>query len=213
MCFTRELSLKSFIVGIGSSLALIFFGNNKFKNVNLFIGLFFLFVSAMQLIDFMIWSDLKCKNKLNKIASIVGPLLNHLQPVVFVVLASYFVRANPIVPNKILIVANLLYCVYVADRYKNYLQKEDMCTHTNDENHLDWKWKYNFNYILCFYSVSLLNYANFVHDINILIVLVFSYLLLILPNLIWVNNVGEVWCLLVTCAPLVPLLFQTFFSK
>ena len=212
MCFSKELSLNSFLVGIVSSLALILFGNKKLKNTNLTIGLFYLFVSLMQIIDFMMWSDLKCENNLNKMASIAGPLFNYLQPVVFVLLASNFVGSNHFVPTKMLIVANILYCVYVADRYQNYLDKEELCTQTNDENHLDWKWKYTFDYPI-YFCVSLLNYANFLHDINILIVLAFSYLLLILPNLIWVNNVGEVWCLLVTCAPLVPLLFQTFFSK
>jgi hypothetical protein len=167
----------------------------------------------MQIIDFMIWSDLKCENNLNKMASIAGPLLNHLQPVVFVLLASTFVDSNHFIPTKMLIAVNIVYSVYVADRYKDYLQKGDLCTKTNEENHLDWKWKYNFNYGFIFYFISMVNYANFFHDINIVIVLAFSYLLLLVTKLNWYNNVGEIWCMLVTSAPLVPLLFQTFFSK
>ncbi len=210
MCFTKELSLTSLIVGIGSSLALFLFGNKKVKNTNLAICLFFLFVSFMQFFDLMMWSDQRCQS-INRLASIAGPLFNHLQPVVFLLLSWYFVGSNHMVPSIILVPVNILYCVYVADRYKHYLETEDLCTETNEDNQLDWEWKYNFNYTI-FFCVSLLNYINFFHDINIVLVVAFSYLLMFASNQ-WKQNNGQIWCVLVTSVPLVPLLFQTFFSK
>ena len=35
----------------------------------------------MQLVDFGIWVDLGCKKGYNKFASIIGPIINYLQPI------------------------------------------------------------------------------------------------------------------------------------
>jgi hypothetical protein len=86
MCYSKKLSLISFLFGIISSIILILFGNKETYLTNILISIFFIFVSFMQFIDFLIWSDINCINGLNNLASFIGPLLNHIQPVIFFIL-------------------------------------------------------------------------------------------------------------------------------
>ena len=92
MCYTKELSMSSFIFGIITSILLIKYGDEKYKSENKAIGIFFIYISFAQLIEYLIWSDLECKTGSNKFASQVGPLLINLQPVVFYSIFSYYVQ-------------------------------------------------------------------------------------------------------------------------
>ena len=62
------------------------------------------------------WKDLKCKNRLNKIASILGPLFNHLQPIILLIL-GYLYIGEGIIDKKIILLFNLLYLAYVIKKY------------------------------------------------------------------------------------------------
>lgn len=81
MCISARASIVSFFTNLFSCIALIKFGRPELYFYNLITGFFMIFVSFMQLVDFGIWIDLDCKKGTNKLASILGPLLNHLQPI------------------------------------------------------------------------------------------------------------------------------------
>lgn len=81
MCISATASLNAFLFNLLSALSLVYFGNNNLKPLNLIVALFSIFTSFMQLIDLGIWLDLGCKKGLNKTASIIGPIINYLQPV------------------------------------------------------------------------------------------------------------------------------------
>jgi hypothetical protein len=110
------------------------------------IGLFFIYVTLMQLVEYFIWSDLKCKNGLNKFGSLIGPLLNHFQPVILLILVSYYIKSNNIISNKILYCVNIIYIFYIFYGYFGIYMKENLCTGLNKYNHLEWPWRYTFNY-------------------------------------------------------------------
>ncbi len=78
MCFSKDLSLSSFIFGITDSFSLIYLGNEKSSNTNKMIGYYILFITFMQLIEYLIWLDIDCKSGLNNFASIIRPIFNHL---------------------------------------------------------------------------------------------------------------------------------------
>ena len=99
MCYSKDLSLLSYIFGISTSLSLILFGNNI--QINLVIGLFYIFVSQMQLIEFFAWSDLLCKNGLNKLSTILGPILNNSQPVILFILTIIYLKSENIINYSI----------------------------------------------------------------------------------------------------------------
>ena len=211
MCYSKKLSLLSFIFGIFSSLMLIQFGNKESYKTNVAIGLFFMFVSIMQLIEYFIWSDIKCKNGLNKLGSYLGPLFNHLQPVVLLIIASIYLKSFNIIPTNIIIFLNVLYIIYILYQYYVYIRDlKNICIGVNNENHLDWKWKYNFKYLF-YFSISLINITNFYKNKNLIIAILVSYFLLFISYFNFHKNVGELWCLMVTGVPLVNLFVQKVF--
>lgn len=208
MCFSAELSMASLSFGIFSSLMLINFGSNKSKSTNKAIGYFFLFVSLMQLVEFFLWIDIDCVNGFNKIGSLLGPILNHLQPVVLLILATIFLEPANLISQNIVIPANIIYLIYCYYEYIKYLQDDkNFCVRTNECEHLDWTWKKNFNYLF-YFIISFINIANFYTNINLIISFSVSYLLLLYSIFEFNKNIGEFWCLMVTGIPLLNLFIE-----
>jgi len=208
MCYTQNLSLLSFLFGISCSFILIELGNESSINTNKTIGYFFMFVSLMQFVEFLLWSDTNCKNAWNKIGSSIGPLLNHLQPVILVALSGSFLQSNNFIDNNILVGTNGLYILYVLTKYKDYIQDEkNLCTGLNSEGHLNWNWKQDFNYNL-YHLMMGINIINYVNNINLVASIVASYALLGLSINKFNQNIGEFWCLMVTGIPLLNIFIQ-----
>lgn len=87
MCISAQASLKSFFTNLVSAGLLVYLGNEKLFVVNLIVALFSIFTSFMQLIDYMMWIDLDCTKGTNKFASIIGPVINLIQPVAILFIA------------------------------------------------------------------------------------------------------------------------------
>lgn len=212
MCYSKDLSLSSLIFGITASLTLIYLGNKKSSNTNKAIGYFFLFVTLMQLVEYFLWLDIDCVNGLNKIGSMLGPILNHLQPVVLLILASLYLEPANLISPSIIIPANILYLLYVGVEYYKYTQKEtNFCIRTNNCDHLDWTWKKDFNYTF-YFIISFINVANFYTNTNLMVSFGISYLLLIISIFNFNKNIGEFWCLMVTGIPWINLIMQNIFN-
>ena len=214
MCYSKNLSLLSFIFGITASLSLIKFGNERSKNTNtnIVIGYFCMFVSIMQFIEYIIWSDIECVNGYNKFASIIGPLFNKMQPVIFYLLAYNYIDSNNALPNNILNIIITLYTSYVIIQFISYIESGIMCTTINDQGHLDWYWKYDFNYVL-YHLLMLLVCVNYIDNVYIATAIGLSYLLFVMSIFYFNKNIGEIWCLMITGIPLVILLIQRIFDN
>lgn len=160
----------------------------------------------MQLVEYFIWTDINCKTGLNKLASLAGPILNHLQPVILLILATVFVNSAGIIStDTVIIPANALYLLYTAYKYYKYVQNPaNLCVQTNTCGHIDWTWKKDYNYLF-YFAISFLNIANFYTNTNLLVAFGLSYILLIVSILKFNENIGEFWCLMVTGIPLVNL--------
>ena len=211
MCYSKELSKTSFIFSIVSGLALIKLGNKKSLNTNKAIGFFFMFVSLMQLIEYFIWKDLDCNKGMNRLASIFGPILNHLQPIVMLGIFNYFTESNGTISKEILLGTNSLYLIYVFNKYKQFLEnKNNLCVGLNNENHINWTWKQDFNYGIYIF-MSFFNSVNYFHNKNYLLNFILSYTLLAISMLNFKQNIGEFWCLLVTGLPLFNIGLQKIF--
>lgn len=212
MCYSKNLSLLSFIFGIISGIVLIKYGNIESKTTNMTIASFFIFVSLMQLIEYLMWSDLKCESGLNKTASIFGPILNHLQPVMFLIICFIYLKSNNLISENLLMFANLTYLIYMGYKYLNFIKTpENLCTKTNQEGHLSWKWindfNYNFYHLLVF--INLINYSS---NKNVLTSMIVSYIMFFISYYKFNKNIGEFWCLMVTGIPLVNLFMQKVFD-
>ena len=212
MCFSEDASLFSFVFGIISSLILITCGNSESSDTNKAIGYFFMFVCLMQLIEYIIWKDTNCETGLNNLGSNIGPIFNHLQPIVFLIIASIFIKSQNIIPTNLLIIANIIYICYVVYKYDEYIQEPtNLCTRTNNLGHLDWNWKRKFNYTF-YFAISILNFINFYNNLNVSFSMGLSYLLLFTSITNFNKNVGEFWCLMVTGIPLANLILQKIFN-
>jgi hypothetical protein len=88
MCISARASVFSFLTNLFSCGALLKFGRKELYFYNLLFVIVLLFVSLMQIVDLGMWIDLDCKIGTNKIASFLGPILNHLQPLAMFI-ASY----------------------------------------------------------------------------------------------------------------------------
>ena len=157
----------------------------------------------MQLVEYFLWIDIDCSNGFNKIGALVGPILNHLQPVVLLIIASAFLEPSNLISPNIIIPANILYLLYVGKQYLKFISKpSNLCVRTNKCNHLDWTWKKDFNYLFYFF-ISFLNVANFYSNTNLMVSFGISYMLLLISIFKFNGVVGEFWCLMVTSVSLI----------
>jgi hypothetical protein len=191
MCYNKETSITTYIVGSLSSLYLIL-SKNKSYNIA---GTFFLFVSQMQLIEYLIWKhQVKCDDYNIKISNI-GSILNHLQPIILYLSINFF---NKNIKNKEIL--NVMIGIYIlcAIKYSTYVYPLN-CTILDNKNHLFWKWnhsKYNlYFYILFLVTLILLSYFGFTKPYNIIFafIIIGTYLL----SLYKYGNtkaVGAIWC-------------------
>lgn len=212
MCYSKDLSLASLSFGIFASLMLINFGNKKSDSTNNAIGYFFLFVTLMQLVEYFLWLDINCSNGLNKFGSLIGPILNHLQPIVLLVIAYIFLEPANIISTNVIIPANILYFIYSFYQYIKYISNpSNLCVKTNECDHLNWTWKKDFNYLF-YFAISFINIANFYLNTNLMVAFGTSYLLLIISIFGFNKNVGEFWCLMVTGIPLINLFMENMLN-
>lgn len=130
MCFNKEVSLATYIVGMVGSAVLIHMGLVPE-------GLFFMAVVQMQLVEFMLWSNQPC-NSTNKQWSHIGFLINHAEPIV---LWAAIVAFGPyLLPRWVhawLVLYTIMSAVYIA-----YVIHRIECTQVTTESdpHLHWKW-------------------------------------------------------------------------
>jgi hypothetical protein len=208
MCYSKETSMMSFLFGITTSFLLIHYGNKSSNLTNKTIGYFYMFISFMQFIEYLIWSDMDCVNGNNEFASTFGPLLTNLQPVILLLIASMYLESSNILPNEIVIVSNIIYLGYVGYKYYYYIQDEsNLCIKENTQKHLDWTWKKDFNYNY-YHLMILINIINFSSNINLDSSICFTYILLFASAYNFKENIGEYWCLLSTSVPLLNLFMQ-----
>jgi hypothetical protein len=127
MCISKNLSFVSFTVAIVSSILLLKLGDAPENRV---IAYYMMFVGIMQLVDYGAWADLGCTSGLNRISSILGPILNHIQPLMFLGLTYYYLQSSSIVPDKLLVTLGIIYGGYMIYKYIQYLQYDKLCIGT-----------------------------------------------------------------------------------
>lgn len=211
MCFTAELSKRAMIFGILSGVALIVYGKPEYSDVNNTLGAFFIFISLVQYIEYLIWTDLECKNGNNELAGTVGPLIIYLQPVVLCVLALALLKRNNLEHlwnDYFIITINAFYFFYIMYKYNKYLKSETICSGVLD-NHIKWVWDDDASNMM--YSViMLLNILYFMNNVNGYIAFGLTYLFLFISYIGFNKHVGEIWCYLSTSIPIILLACQRF---
>jgi len=193
MCFSAKASLITFLIGTIGSLFLVYFGNPKFRNENITFGIFLIFISAIQLMDFFFWIDLKNKIGINKVATIIGPLLNAGQPIIlWTIKLLYFSPDIWSASNLPVTTVNIVYLLVLLYNYSKILENSNLVTGTN-HGHLEWPWiKYsNPAFYLILFSINIFYLTNFNYSLLLFSV---TYFFLILSSVFFKYNIGELWC-------------------
>lgn len=160
--------------------------------------------------DFLFWIDIKNHIGINKIATILTPILNVGQPTILYLIKYFYYKPNILSFhdfNLPIAILNLLYFVYLITIYVNFLSNEKLVTST--EKSSKWPWiKYSNPY---FYVILL--------AINIFYLFTFKYALtffIITYSFLYISfkyfnyNVGELWCFFGSFIPLI-MFFLTFY--
>ena len=205
MCFNYKVSLLTFFTGIIFSLLLIKYGNKKYEKENLTTGIFFIFISFIQFMDFIFWIDLDNKKGLNKIFTITGPILNIGQPLILYIIK--LIVYNPIKYNIFYVLINFVYLIVFIIFYYNFILNNytNLIT-TNINGHIKWKWyDIKYYYIDIFYLILL--FLNIFYLFNFkyaLILFIIIYFFLLLSYKLFYYHIGELWCFY---GCFIPLLF------
>lgn len=203
MCFSANISLKAFLSGLIGSFLLIYYGNPKFHYENLTFGLFFAYVSFMQLFEFMFWMDLKNKQGMNEIGSILGSFFNMTQPSLLYAVKEFY---TPVLQNSLLSMGvraiNLLYFVHALVGYLTYIVYEKLVVSHIVDGHLEWNWKKYFNTF--FYVVVLAINVFYLTDYY------YSLFLFIIGSIVrqysnYYKTNDEIWCYYSAFIPLILL--------
>jgi hypothetical protein len=200
------MSIIAFTVGVIGSIFVYSLG----KVYDKILGLWFMFISCMQLVDFFLWRNQKC-DLINYITSIAGIILNHLQPIV---LGIIILCVNTELTNQdihyILWILLAYLCVIVP--YTWQCIEKTQCTLKNENNHMDWKWN-RFEYHNIAYFVYLLVcyllFFGFVPVYGILFARV-NLLSFILSFFIYGNEMGNMWCFFSVLLPICYYLFPSY---
>ena len=218
MCYTKEASIGAFLTGLLSSIALILLGNQSLQKENLVIGLFFIYVSFMQLIDYMIYIDPGCKLGSNKLAGYFGPFIYSLQPVLLFILFVFVFGDQSEFYQKyknIFITINVVYFYIILITYSYYLSQNETCSNV-EQGRQKWVWEKNgFGTFNIFYAIVLIvNFFLFFKagsQINLIyfavgVGLIFAFYLISKFN--YINHVSEFWCFFANSVPLILLIGQ-----
>jgi hypothetical protein len=206
-CYNKEVSLVTYIIGSVSSVYLILRKNKSYKIA----GSFLLFVSQMQLIEYLIWNhDVKCDD-FNYRVSNIGSLLNHFQPIVFYLFVRYFNRNNELKNKELLNVLASIYIICMITYSRDVYPLE--CVTLDKYNHLYWDWNYKkcyrIFYVIFVTILVLMNLYGIEKPYNILFALIFlgTYLL----SLYKYSNtkaVGAIWCWYAALVPFVIMMYD-----
>jgi hypothetical protein len=211
MCFNYKVSLFTFLIGTIFSILLIVYGNAKYKLENKTSGIFFIFISLIQFMDFLFWIDLKNKYGINKITTILGPILNVCQPTIMYIIKYLYYKPDVFTfqnYNLPVLVLNILYLIYFIKTYIQFLTKEKLITSTKN-GHLSWPWlKYsNPQFYLILFAINMFYLFNFKYA---LVLFVITYFFLFISAKYFNYSTGELWCFFGSFIPLL-MFFASFY--
>ena len=203
MCFSEQMSIIAFSVGMIGSILVYSVGKIYDKIVGLFIG----FVSCMQLVDFFLWRNQIC-NRTNYITSIIGIILNHLQPIVLGIIILCVNTELSYQDIKHIFWILLVYlCVMVPYTWQCVVKTQ--CTLKDSNNHMDWKWNHLDYYVLVYLVFLTTLFVLFywfvpVYGMFFAFVTLYTFLL----SIIFYNKeIGNMWCFFTIFLPILYYFF------
>jgi len=218
MCYSAQDSMIAYIFGTISNIYLFINSKNTDEKI---IGLFLLFVSQMQLFDFLFWINKNC-NKTNKNITKLAIIFNHLQPIVLYSLLKIY-KYNTHITCDITFYIFLILIIYYT--IKNWPDKycsegDNVCcslplSKINDKTIISWNWnnqKYNRTiYLIFLISLVISSLQLKTGNIIFAFVNVFTFLISFkIPNLN--RSVGRLWCFIASLLTTLYLVYSRLLS-
>jgi hypothetical protein len=207
MCFNAKVSLFTFLLGTIFSILLINQKNTKYTLENKVTGIFLIFISLIQFMEFLFWIDIDNIYGINKVTTIIGPILNVCQPLILYLIKYVYYKPNIFSFenfNLPILVLNGLYFIYFIIKYIRFLSNNELVTSINKKsnNHLKWPWiqYYSSYFYLILFGINIFylfkfNYAS--------ILFIITYFFLYLSHSYFGYNTGELWCFFGSFIPLI----------
>ncbi|KAI9000409.1 hypothetical protein DFJ74DRAFT_697658 [Hyaloraphidium curvatum] len=141
MCYSASASAQALAIGLGGSLLLWFLPHRHrpLGREHRALGLFFGFVSLMQLWDYLLWSN-PPGTKANLWATRAATVTNHLEPVVLA-LAMRFLRGRRL-PLLTLLALSLYLLVAVPYTLRCLREVRGTAASPRSAPSLDWEWNH-----------------------------------------------------------------------
>jgi hypothetical protein len=212
MCYTSTTSINAFTIGIISSILLIIKGILQRKKQLKIIGIFFIFVTLMQLYDYIFWTNpptTPSSSKINEITTKLACVTNHLQPIILALLFYYFNKKLSQSSTILISIYTISILIYTINGW-NKLKYTGVTTKSYPS--LNWQWNHlegaKIIYVLFLLSLAYLFFDNLNYPINIVAslatVLTFAYSIYKYNNNL---SSGRFWCYFAAFVPLIFLLF------
>ena len=210
MCFNYKVSLLTFVISFITSGLWIFYGNNKYHNENVVYGISFFFISIMQFFDFVFWVDLHNTYGINKIASIIAPIINAGAPTIFYLIKNLYYKPSFKSPTSIgFLIINILYFINVIINYVKYLYNSKLVSSVDKNGHIKWSWLPYFNsklYVIML-ALNMFYLTNFKYSLSVFLI---TYLFLYLSWKYFSYNVGELWCFFGSAIPSIMIILTYY---
>ena len=212
MCYSSESSINSFIIGGTASIYLLLSKDKNYKHV----GLFFLSVILIQLLEYFMWIDQNC-GWLNSFASRSIMLVLCLQ-IVTIFLGGYLFNTLNI-PKPYLF--NILIISIISSLYISLPAFFDntliWCTKPNENNSLQWANRdKNFfyeNLYIIYYALFLILPFLFKKKWLFLLILIFGIITFIFNRYPNFNSSNSRWCYYSAYLPLLFVSLEYFQYK
>ena len=127
MCYSAGASLGSFFISVLGFLFLY----NRNKSSDRVVGMLILGISIMQIGEYLIHTDIKCKNGLNKAGSVVGLLSHSLIQPLFAFLAVMLFSKKKL-DNRVALLWIIFIIVSVVSSIMYWPKEEDLCSYKHE---------------------------------------------------------------------------------
>lgn len=211
MCYNKDISIYTYILGLVSSYLLL---TNENKSLKI-LGCFFIIVIQMQLVEYFLWSNNSCNSK-NIQLSHIGAFINFIQPIILYLAIMYYNKDLTKKTTKIIHGTIILYIIALIIFIIRLLPLGCSTMTNNSAPYLQWSWMYekNTTYILSLFPVIIMLLLYFGLDKPYNLYLSFICIIsFILSFIIYRKQraFGNIWCWFAVFIPICILVYDTYF--
>lgn len=200
MCFNSNASAVSFITGMTCSVVLLYY--------NVPLAIFYMFVSLMQLYDFIFWNNLE-KNTINHTTTKIAMISNNIQPIVLAIATYVFKKKLGPISLALTVLYTLIVIPYTAYNWNNV---QYTLVSKKSYPSLYWEWLQQRHgaivYSIYLITTSCIFLENFAFPVNILVTILF-YMTYVISYLTYykTSSIGRMWCYFAGFVPLFVMMF------